>query len=948
MTTRIDITGNWRECDSYLPHIRTREPDLQPGESRTFHQSLMLPEGSYYIELEYNANNDKAAGQAIGGAYAGFRGMAADGRSLCIAFKPVGEADAWRGGSSFQVSGRVELSLTVHNTRPFRTWLLSNDALPASSVYQGIEPCGKGELLLSHGIPFFADSITLFRFGEPNIEKTRYDHGSLLPWVDGEMVLPCNGAYVKTAHFLGMIHNVDIANGSWWTPKGDNGFAHFIGDRAGEIAVSWAGGGESVVPLVFGWNLWYSRPWDLTWHFNMYMDGPGGEQLDGLLFDGDSSYRYMIEESLALVDGYRLMGSDSSNARFVFSLNLEGRAVESIVVRNVPALLYSHPLISAVTLEAGDHGGSPLRALPDVCVEVPNIRVTALRDWPSAEPLMRAFYTSEADVPALSEPMKDDGYFGPEFSFQGTQEAVWAATFLYRNGPENASYIADTGMSCSSQVSRGRLHYYYNGIGIWFRPPKHYQSLSDWFGLYEQTPVGELAGMGHAWSRGIGANLREALAFGYDKFVDSYIDWLDRVLFTDANPPHWNRVPGQPDVCTQRMRVGEIEERGNRENDGHGICMWGRYMAWHWLGRSREWNEKRWKATEASVEWLQWQLDTDSIRPGVRKDVLFTESECAHESYDIFSTFNCLQGLKLAIRMAEHLGKSEQIERWTTLYRRMRQGVLNHLVDETDSGPIWHTDPRCDWQDHAHSMVPLFIAPEGDTLTPLQDYAAGHDTDRRFLEISRSTYGRLMRITDYNCLRMYGYGQGYMTQSALLLDEMEDAEQFINMLVSHSYLPKFAGWACPEGIILHPDEEYWVPVNGYEGQDIHVAESVKALRLMIGVDDNDPAHLRFVPRFPVSWTQISISDFPALTGPERQLISYTYQRSDTLETFALQMEQPVQCISVRLGPVPAGKSVSRVEVNGEERPFKRLHSGDSDWVWVEGLSGKRLKIVATA
>ncbi len=982
MTTRIDITGNWREQEAYLPCIQTREPDLQPGESRTFHQTLRLPQGCYSIELEYDPNQDKVAGKAIGLPsfdrlrMMGFEGLGVNGRPLGIRLEPIApDSEARRGCSAFEADGVTELTLAVQNTRPMRTWLLCETDLPTSSTYQAIPPDGDGEFLLAHGIPFLAKSITHFRFGEPSVEKTRTDHGSLAPWIDGKMDLPCGGAQVKTAHFLGMIHNVDIANGSWWSPKGDNGFAHFVGDRAGEIVVNWTGGGESVVPQVFGHNLWYSRPWDLTWHFNMYMDGPGGEQLDSLLFDGDDTYRDMISDSLALTDGYRAMGSDSTNARFILSLDLEGRAIESIAVANVSEL-HSYPLISAVTLEAPsprteragvrfsdgtqnglmsgnknrplapscEEGECGLRALPELCSDPPNVKLTPLNAAPNFGPIMSAFYTSDADVPALTEPAKDDGYFGPDYDFRGTQEAIYAATYLYRNGPENASYIADSGMGCSSPVSRGRLHYYYNGIGLWFRQRKHYESLSEWFRLYRENAPGQLPGKNTAWSRGIGANLREALAFGYDKFADSYIDWLDKALFTDANPPHWNRVPGEPDVCTHKVQVGDITERGNRENDGHGICMWGRYLAYCNSGRSQVWNEEHWAATEASTEWLQWQLDADMVRPGVRKDVLFTESECAHESYDIFSTFNCAHGLKMAIRMAEQLGKAEHVERWTKLYNRLRQGILDHLVDQTESGPIWHTEQSCDWQDHAHSMVPLFAATEGDTYTPLQDYAAGDDMDRQFLEISRSTYRRLMRTKNYNCLRMYGYGQGFMTQSALLLDEMDDAEQFINMLVSHCYLPKFAGWACPEGIILHPYEEYWVPVNGYEGQDSHVAESTKAIRLMLGIDDNDPAHLRIVPRFPSAWTRVSIDKFPVLAGGGRQLCRYTYERSDDKQVFSLGFEQPVDRVSVRLGPIPEGKTVAGVEVNSAACEFDQTHSGDSDWVWVRDLQGRDIQV----
>jgi hypothetical protein len=386
-------------------------------------------------------------------------------------------------------------------------------------------------------------------------------------------------------------------------------------------------------------------------------------------------------------------------------------------------------------------------------------------------------------------------------------------------------------------------------------------------------------------------------------------------------------------------RVGELEEVGNRENDGHGICMWGRYMAWHWQGRRQDWNEAHFAATQAAVEWIQWQLDSDTLFPGARKDVLYTESECAHGEYEVYSSYNCLHGLKLSIRMAQQLERQDLVERWTALYRRLRQGILDHLVDETPDGPIWHTDPFTDWQDHAHKLVHLHLATEGDSYTPLQDYAAGDAVDQRYLEISRNTYRFLMKGKNYNCLRMYGYGQGMMTQAALLLDEMEDARQFLEMLLTHCYLPHLEGWAGPEGIIVHRSGKYYLPVNGYMGQDSHVADSTKALRLMLGVDDNDPDHLRLAPRYPADWKQVSLADYPALTGASRQHIAYTYIRQENNQVFTYRFERPVAHLSLRLGPLPADRQVLSVEHNGAPVLFEPLQSGDSRWVWVHDLNG---------
>lgn len=142
-----------------------------------------------------------------------------------------------------------------------------------------------------------------------------------------------------------------------------------------------------------------------------------------------------------------------------------------------------------------------------------------------------------------------------------------------------------------------------------------------------------------------------------------------------------------------------------------------------------------------------------------------------------------------------------------------------------------------------------------------------------YLERDINSYRYLMRGNNYDCIRMYGYGQGMMTQTALLLDQFEDARQFIERLLN---LPKFDRFISPEGIILHESREFYVAVNNYMGQDAHLADSVKAVRLMLGFDDNSPHHFRLVPRYLKSYTRASVKDFPVILNGRCGSISTIY------------------------------------------------------------------------
>ena len=944
---RVDLTGNWHRGEGFPDRIQVAEPPLRTGETATFRQSLDLPPGRYRVQIVYDPSRDKAPGHALGYSVERFDGLSIGGETGVLCFRPEDGAGTLTAGRDVVVEhpGRsLDLALVLGNTRVPRTWLIADSGLPVRPCTHAVPPpTGTGEWVMVRNLPFLIRETVTYQSETGTLADLRaVDHGSLVPCTP-EAMLPLPDVAVRRMHCLGMVHNIDIANGSWFSPKGDHGYSHFVGDRAGDLVISYCDGSEDIVPLVFGFNLWYGRPWDLLWHYNWAhadCEGAPNRETDRL-FGGDRRPREAIRAACRLVDGVRLMGSDCVNTRFVFSLDLEGRCIRRLRIRG-DAGMHGYPLISGITLETSEPAAG-LPGLPSVSARAPAVHTVGLdcihrEQWrPDVERLKRALYTFVDDAPRLDDPEIPGGYFGPGYDFRGTQEAVYAATYLYRNGPECASHVADSGVTCSSPVSSGTIGHYTAGMGAWWFNAPHFGSLANWFRLYREREPGQLPGRNSAWTRGAGELLREAVALGYDKFADSYVAWLDRALFAESNPPHWNRVAGEPEVATYRVRVGEVEERGNRENDGHGICMWGRYLVYHAGGRSATWNRDHWPATRAAVEWIQWQLDTDLARPGVRKDVLYTESECAHEGYDFYSSYNCLHGIGLALRMGWQLGEADTVRRWQRLCDRLRRGILRHLVDDTAFGPVWHTEENCEWQDHAHKLAHLQLAPDGHTFTPLEDYAASDELEQRYLEIDANSYRFLMRERDYNCLRMYGYGQGMMTQAALLLDRMNDAEHFINAMVRHAWLPRLAGWASAEGVILHRSGAYYLPVNGYEGQDGHVAESTKALRLMLGVDDNSPDHLRLVPRYPATWSRAWVRDIPVLVGKCRSRLAYTYDRQPDHHRFLFSADVPLEHLSVRLGPIPDTRMPAAVRLDGVNTAFETLESGDSRWVWIRDL-----------
>ena len=100
-----------------------------------------------------------------------------------------------------------------------------------------------------------------------------------------------------------------------------------------------------------------------------------------------------------------------------------------------------------------------------------------------------------------------------------------------------------------------------------------------------------------------------------------------------------------------------------------------------------------------------------------------------------------------------------------------------------------------------------------------------------------------------------GYGQGFVTQSALLLDHLHDATVMIDWAAKQIYDPRFGFFIVPEGTQIDPAGKFWFRM-GDQGNGVQEAEIVKTLRLIIGVDDTQPARLQFFRECPMTGTRL--------------------------------------------------------------------------------------------
>jgi hypothetical protein len=222
----------------------------------------------------------------------------------------------------------------------------------------------------------------------------------------------------------------------------------------------------------------------------------------------------------------------------------------------------------------------------------------------------------------------------------------------------------------------------------------------------------------------------------------------------------------------------------------------------------------------------------------------------------------------------------------------------------------------------------------------LADYHgfAPEDDDPSWRPINEAAYQRL--IDTYRPFGFYGwamgYGQGFVTQAALLLDRMKDVTPMLHWTARETYDAEIHSFVVPEGVQVTPDGNY-IFRTGDQGNGVQEAEIVKTFRLLIGVDDNQPERLRIMPRLPYGWTEIAVSKFPALVeqNGKRQtaMLRYDLRRTGDRMSLDIAADRPLGPVSMRLGPFAKQPTAADVLVNGKHPSQSNIaQSGDSWWV----------------
>ena len=745
---------------------------------------------------------------------------------------------------------------------------------------------------------------------------------------------------------FGMTFTPDIGT-PLWHYAADFSPRYFIGDELGQIKINYADGSIEKIPLVLGDNLWwgqrfynYPKPFDsnkekikvLKNSLNLFPAKPvqGGFRI-GVI---EPKTEKIV--SIEFTDRKEKLGIPIINAMTVLS---ENEIENGYLFSNVkPAKEILSFINNSVMKPEG------------VCEENKIQRL---------ENIKNAMYTTEQNFPKSVPVSKPKNYRGPDVKFGGGVYGEILENIFYHNLADmDEKADAETGMFRESTKNAASFGGYQG------------------FGTYKE---GASPYWNDAWSRGVGREVQEYLAFGFFEKSKKCVDYCFKQARVWDDKKDELKVKGVPlpgHWCRNIARPIVGKNAGAFENDGHGMIMLAVHSLWRKLPKEEKdkWLKERWEDVKMAANWIEWQFENPEVS-GATNDVLLTDSEANFSiftgigyGYTIYADYPCMDGLLGFAEMAESIGKNKGAEKWRNRAKKMKIGMEKNYIERIENkSPMW-TRHHAGWSYLTSHLAPLIFLSDRRGFKP-------EDDDPEWRKINRVTYKRKVDkwsgkapvnddkwwwyLPEENRYRNHkeiyfpelgnftvamGYGQGFMTQSALLLDEMKDAEAMLDFTAKATYYADYKSYIVPEGVETSSDGKSWFR-TGDLGNGFQQASIMKVIRLVIGVDDTNPKGLTLIPRIPKSWKGLSVNKFPAWVeagdeGVKRVDLKFNYELGDNKASFKLEATDILPETLLRLGPFDSKISKNtKVKLDGKLIKFKVTKSGDSNWIRIKIPTG---------
>ncbi len=741
----------------------------------------------------------------------------------------------------------------------------------------------------------------LYRYGVPFIETAW--HAPASGTLDANI-----GIVARKIFLLGMTESM---RPSAWSDPRNYSVRFMVGDKLGQIVLHYADGSTQEFPLVLGESAWWGLPF-----YQAREPFPADAHLRGVFAQAlrlypasptdDGNYVAVITPKADPLTSIEIVGSPEKKGSV---------AIAGITVESAPG----SSIAGATAIPANDLSPEFSRFMQEKSLRQSGVDESGSEK--RLNDLKEAFYTTDAVFNQPIPVVVPHGYTGPLVTFKGTNQAAALENAFYANVQDMSDKVDAEGMYHTS--TRGAL--------AWAGDPR---SAGGEFGTFRKD-VGVYYNA--SWSRDLGRSLQELTELGYFGQASKTAEYslLDSRLWTENPkltykgqhlPPHWSRVINSPDPSLPF------------ENDGHGLISLFIYKLWQRTPDRDAWLRSHWTDVKAAGDWILWEFDHPEIS-GAADGVLYTTGEsAAGKGYSVYPDAICMTALEALAKMADSIGETKSAADWRDRAEKMRKAIpARYLVDDSKYGRVWTLD-FAGWPNQSTVLGPLITLADYKGFTP-------EDDDPAWRPANEAAYQRL--IDSYHPFGFYGcamgYGQGFVTQAALLLDRMKDATTMLNWTAREAYDPQIRSFIVPEGAQIDPTGQFMYR-SGDHGNGVQEAEIVKAMRLVIGVDDTEPSRLRLLPRMPYGWNEIAVERYPVLTEhagkTETALVQYKLERVAGRMNLDISSSKELGPVSMRLGPFVRKPSIGNVLINGRPPENASItQSGDSWWVGFKATVG---------
>ncbi|HUA66469.1 MAG TPA: hypothetical protein VME24_11515 [Alphaproteobacteria bacterium] len=686
-----------------------------------------------------------------------------------------------------------------------------------------------------------------------------------------------------------------------WTDPLDLSTRFWVGDKLGRISVEYADGTTQVYRLVLGQSVWWGR---------IFYDYSEPLQTDAQLRNAFTSAIRLYPPGPTADGNYIAVIKPRHVPIVSITFNVTPEKRGTIGVRGITLeMANTNEIANAIPLSPGNFSPEFARFM-----EEKPLLPTDEDDKQTCRELSRLSFALYSTDKSFKGPITESlppGYTGPRVSFKGNISADILAEAFYYNVQDIRDKIDEEGMyhtSTKDALSWGG----YKGIG----------TFREGLGRYNDV----------AYSRDMGRSLQEITMLGYTNEALRCGDWAlqiahqweteSRLKIEGASvPQHFSMFVDRP-------------ARGSYENDGHGLTTLFIYKLWQWLPDRDEWLRAHWPDVKGLGDWILWQFDHPEISKSTN-GLLHTLSESSGgKGYSVYPDCICMDALRGLAEMADSIGETNSAVQWCARADKMQRAITEHyIINDPKYGRVW-TLEHSGWPNKSTVLGPLIFRADYEGWSP-----ADENDDWR--SVNEAAYQRL--IDTYQPFGFYGqamgYGQGFVSQSALLLDRMRDATTMLDWAAREIYDPRvnqFDHFIVPEGVQVTPSGQFWYRI-GDLGNGVQEAEIVKTLRLVIGLDDTRPDRIQFYPRMPYGWNEINVTDYPMLfeqAGKTSVIhVSYNLKRAGKRMLLEIHADQNPAPVPMRLGPFAKQPSISDVRINGQTAPSAEAEqSGDSWWI----------------